>query len=544
MTGSKVFRSLAALALAGMAASGTVSAQEVVQPLPPRGAQQLGEALGRLARNADDLDALLDAGEAALSLGDIDAAIGFFGRARQKAPSSGRVALGLARAHTAARRPVEALRFFAEAERAGVDLAAMAAERGLAYDLIGDAASAQTLYRLVLARGANPEVTRQLALSQAIAGDGKAFEATLLPLLQDQDLAAFRTRAFGLAILGDTKGAIKIARDMMPAPMASRIEPYLRYMTKLTPAQQAAAGNLGIFPSSGAMGRDTPAIAAARAAPARPASTGSASTFSPASAPAAVTRPTSPAPAVTTVAARPALTTPPGSTQPSGIRTTASPDSRLAPAGPPMGPPAAAASAARPLTVASGAPSPSALPASRPATLVQSSPPLAPTTSPTPPPSARQVADEDISVAEAFASFGQGPVPKPVATQGAVDITRIEVPRERKPAPPPPAKAAPPPPAKAVPAPPKVPSRIWVQVATGKDRSALKFDWRRIARKADGALEAKGPFVTKWGEANRLLAGPYPSAAAARDAVKKLKEMGLDAFTFTSATGEVIDPLN
>lgn len=256
-----VFRSLAALALAGMAASGTVSAQEVVQPLPPRGAQQLGEALGRLARNADDLDALLDAGEAALSLGDIDAAIGFFGRARQKAPSSGRVALGLARAHTAARRPVEALRFFAEAERAGVDLAAMAAERGLAYDLIGDAASAQTLYRLVLARGANPEVTRQLALSQAIAGDGKAFEATLLPLLQDQDLAAFRTRAFGLAILGDTKGAIKIARDMMPAPMASRIEPYLRYMTKLTPAQQAAAGNLGIFPSSGAMGRDTPAIA-------------------------------------------------------------------------------------------------------------------------------------------------------------------------------------------------------------------------------------------------------------------------------------------
>lgn len=154
------------------------------------------------------------------------------------------------------------------------------------------------------------------------------------------------------------------------------------------------------------------------------------------------------------------------------------------------------------------------------------------------------MADEDISVAEAFASFGQGPVPKPVAMQGAVDITRIEVPRERKPAPPPPAKAAPPPPAKAVPAPPKVPSRIWVQVATGKDRSALKFDWRRIARKADGALEAKGPFVTKWGEANRLLAGPYPSAAAARDAVKKLKEMGLDAFTFTSATGEVIAPLN
>ena len=82
-----------------------------------------------------------------------------------------------------------------------------------------------------------------------------------------------------------------------------------------------------------------------------------------------------------------------------------------------------------------------------------------------------------------------------------------------------------------------------MQVATGKDRSALAFDWRRIARKADGKLEGKGPFVTPWGVANRLLAGPYDSADKAREIMNDLKKMGIDSFTFDSAEGEKIDKL-
>lgn len=140
---------------------------------------------------------------------------------------------------------------------------------------------------------------------------------------------------------------------------------------------------------------------------------------------------------------------------------------------------------------------------------------------------------EAATVADAFSGFSLEPSnPAPAAT-GAVDITRIDIPRER-PAPPPP---PPPPP------PPAYPSRHWVQVATGKDLSALKFDWRRISRKAEGKLDGKGPFVTKWVEANRLLAGPYDSAAKAREMVKELKGMGIDSFTFTSAKGEKIDDL-
>ena len=451
------------VALGSAAITAPVAAQEVVQPLPPQAAEDLSVALGRLANDANDVDAMLDAGEAALELGDIDAAIGFFGRAKQKSPNSSRVALGLARAYTATRRPLDALRYFAEAERAGVAQARMAADRGLAYDLVGDSTTAQALYAVAIENGGNADVVRQLALSQAISGNREGFEKTLLPLLEQRDNAAFRTRAFGLAILGDTENAVRIARDMMPPNMAARIEPYLRYMTKLTPAQQAAAGNLGVFPTSNMVGRDTPDIARAKVPPPRlmPRSTAQGT------------------------AAR-------------ELPPVASADRQLAPTGTPMGPQVRTPPSPAPVVVAR---------------------------------QTVQTAEPEPSVAEAFANFG-ATRSRPSRNTGAVDITKIAVPREAK-APPPP----PPPP------PPKVPARSWVQVATGKDRDALKFDWRRISRKADGALADKGPFVTRWGQANRLLAGPYPSAKAARDMVAQLKAMGIDSFTFDSAEGETIDTL-
>ena len=96
----------------------------------------------------------------------------------------------------------------------------------------------------------------------------------------------------------------------------------------------------------------------------------------------------------------------------------------------------------------------------------------------------------------------------------------------------------------AKPKPPANPSRHYVQIATGRDRDALKFDWRRISRKADSLLDGKGPFVTKWVAANRLLAGPYPSAAAAREVMNKLKALDIDSFTFTSDPGQSIDKLD
>ena len=43
-------------------------------------------------------------------------------------------------------RPVEALKFFEEADRAGIATGTLWADRGLAYDLVGQNSAAQTAY--------------------------------------------------------------------------------------------------------------------------------------------------------------------------------------------------------------------------------------------------------------------------------------------------------------------------------------------------------------------------------------------------------------
>ncbi|QYU70343.1 SPOR domain-containing protein [Leptolyngbya sp. 15MV] len=93
------------------------------------------------------------------------------------------------------------------------------------------------------------------------------------------------------------------------------------------------------------------------------------------------------------------------------------------------------------------------------------------------------------------------------------------------------------------PPPPIHPSRHWVQIATGRDRAALRFDWRRFAREAPAVLGKLEPHVTRWGQANRLLAGPYDSPRAAREAIAALAKEGVDSFIFTSEAGQEIERL-
>src|SRR5690606_11107466 len=118
---------------------------------------------------------------------------------------------------------------------------------------------------------------------------------------------------------------------------------------------------------------------------------------------------------------------------------------------------------------------------------------------------------------------------------GSVDSTRAAPPREKR-------KVEP----AAAPEPPKPvhPGRHWVQVATGRDTSALAFDWRRIKRQAGGLLDKAAPHVAAWGQTNRLVAGPFASAKEANDLVAKLKEEDVDSFRFISAQGEEVKPLS
>ncbi len=203
--------------------------------------------LRTLARNPHDLNALIGAGQSALSVGDATAALGFFGRANSVAPADGRVKAGLGSTLLLMERPADALRLFGEAISAGVPQSSIAIDRGLAFDLSGDQASAQRDYRLALQLGQSDELVRRYALSLGISGRKNEALTLLDPLLRKQDQAAWRDRTFILAMNGDVRGATSITRSIMPQ-QADAMAPFLRRLASFTSAQRALAVTYGTMP--------------------------------------------------------------------------------------------------------------------------------------------------------------------------------------------------------------------------------------------------------------------------------------------------------
>lgn len=570
----------------GMVWAQPADTMPVVQPLPPAQVGILNDALRRLAANPQDVTALIDAGHASLALDDVDAAVGFFSRAENLAPGSAKAKAGLAAAYVRSENPYDAILLFEQAQKAGASLNDVAADLGLAYDLVGANEQAQSYYRSALARNANPdaEVARRLAVSLAISGDRSGAEAVLLPLLERRDLAAYRARAFALAITGDTKSALDIVNAVMPAQMAVKLAPYMRYMPRLTPAQQAAAANFGHFPRTADIGRDDPRIARYQGRAVSPggadaalvpageplgkrlgAETGDSGTKKKKEKKKAKQEGNAALAANGTMVSVPALAPPPPYSSASQDSPAVARIERIAPPPPaPMAQPsfsiapaAAPATSELPPVVPASPPAPSQTPVpsfdlssikgsspsqpavatpveQHPAATLAAGPAPAPTQEAAPAPIRQEPVSPpaSLSVADAFADLAPPPVERQVAA-GAVDITRIKPRREEPPAPK----------VEAKPKPPAHPSRVWVQLATGRDIKALGFDWRRFSREAPGSLKGRKAFTTKWGQANRLLTGPFDTSAAAGAMVKKLKDEGVDSFTFTSEEGQEISPL-
>jgi tetratricopeptide (TPR) repeat protein len=238
-----------------------VVSRPVVQSLPSGESRRLSAALARIARDPRDFSALMEAGDAANAMGDPEASVGFYKRADSIAPNNPRIKAGLARALVLQGKPVEAITLFASADAAGA-AGDVTSDRGLAYDLVGDPVTAQRYYQTALARRDDDEVRRRLGISLAIIGDATASDAMLMPLLRKQDKPAWRAHAFALAIAGKTKEAVDTVNAILPGPLAQSVTPYLRYMPRLTRAQQAAAVNLGKFPRASEIGQDDPTIIA------------------------------------------------------------------------------------------------------------------------------------------------------------------------------------------------------------------------------------------------------------------------------------------
>ncbi|GGC25576.1 hypothetical protein GCM10011371_11480 [Novosphingobium marinum] len=561
--------------------------QPVVQPLPKRESLELSAALSRLGRDPRNVDALVDAGNAATAMGDLDAAVGFFKRADQVSGNDPRVKAGLANAMVRSGDPFSAIPVYAEAERAGAKPDQIAVDRGLAYDLVGNTKAAQAYYRQALQGNDGKEAARRLAISQAIAGDRRGADATLMPLLREQDKAAWRARAFALAIAGEVDEAVRIVQTILPESLAGSVVPYMRYMPRLTPAQQAAAANLGKFPRASEIGRDDPRVAQfggssapriasadaglvpqgqplgpsaaqprqSRPAPARPAPRAAPPEPKP-------TRTAESRPAATSTGELPPVDAARPATQPGAVASapaptpTPTPTPSPAPAptstatarpatASPSPAPAATPAASRPAQVASAAPSarpgfdlaslPRSAPADSPAELLDratpGSSPAATTTVPT-----AASPQQRVSLLDAFADLG-APSTAAAPAAGAVDIRGITPVIEK-------AEPAPVPEPKAKPAPPSHPSRIWVQIGIGRDRKALAFDWRRLGRQARSLLGDRKAYVSEMGQTNRMVTGPFESAAAANRFVSDLEDAGIDGpYIWTSPAGQVVDPL-
>jgi Flp pilus assembly protein TadD len=214
-------------------------------------AQTLSENLKALARDPYNVDALLQAGSGALAVGDPNAAFGFFARAEELSPSNARAKAGLGSALTMMERPREALRAFDEATALGMTEAGILEDRGLAFDLTGDARKAQKDYLAALKAGPSDELTRRFALSLGISGDKDAALARLEPLIRRNDQAAWRARAFVLAMNGDSPGAEKIVRMVAPAGTSASMLSFMQRLADLGPAARARAVHFGTLPANG-----------------------------------------------------------------------------------------------------------------------------------------------------------------------------------------------------------------------------------------------------------------------------------------------------
>ena len=107
-------------------------------------------------------------------MGDAEASLGFFARADEVSPRNARVKAGMASAFVQLGQPQAALRLFAEAAALGAPAAEFAADRGLAFDMVGDPARAQQEYVLAMRIRDEPELRRRMALSLAISGQRDA----------------------------------------------------------------------------------------------------------------------------------------------------------------------------------------------------------------------------------------------------------------------------------------------------------------------------------------------------------------------------------
>lgn len=515
----------------------------VVQPLDSPAAEALRRNLTELADNPQNVSALVDAGRAALDMGDPDAALTFFSRADALEPRNPRAKAGMASALAELEQPQAAIGLFDEAVSLGAPEAEIAGDRGLAYDSLGDPARAQRDYNLALRNRDDPEIRRRLALSLAISGQRDAALRAIDAQLRNNDRAAWRTQAFVLALTGDAAGADRTAARVMPPAAARAIAPFMARMASLSPSQKALAVHFGHFPGNGRPSSPTTSFADAGPPPPAPAPTtrarpdasaapvhdrrqwpvsplergavsgagGQRATLAD-----ALRRPSAPAPNRPVARFQP--NAPDSRTATPASTGDAAPGFSLAPSGPQPG-------AERPPVVPV-----EARPFSEVAAVVNALPqePRREARVTPPPSAAPAMTDRQIRDALARENERRGrPATPPARTRTAAAEPPRPAPQRRS----------------SRPAPPANPSRVWVQIAGGANRATLPREFARLRALAPQLLGNRQAWTTPLNATNRLLVGPFANAREAQAFVNQLAGHEISAFAWTSPAGQEIERL-
>ena len=538
---------LAAVSLLGVSVAASPATAQVAAESP-------GTALSRyirvLAASPRDFNALIGAGKAALELGDVQAAAGFFGRAEEVNPNApaAKVGLGAAMAHMG--DADGAIFYFNQASRLGAQPMIMATDRGMARDLLGDLKGAQADYRLAISSLGSDEARRRLALSLAIGRDRKAALDTIQPLLNRRDIAAQRTRAFVLALVGDQVAAAQAIEAVMPGTSA-RFEPFFRYLPNLSVTEKAAAVHLGIFP-------DNPAERVAMAQAQQPVQAPPPAVKSSPPLKVAANSPP-PAPQVR----RPAPVSnmelagriPPRSaratrtegrqetpaTPPSSAPSFTLPSTKVASASPSFNMPSA--SGAAPTAISEAPVEDKAVAEALESGLVEAEPETAPALA-----AAEENAGEGnlTGIDKLLATLAEAPPPpepkietKKAATPAADRAARTAAAKKAAEKKAREEKLAAEKKAKEEAAKLGVKGTHWVQLAGGSNQDRMAAEYRKLSAKAGKLLKSRSGYVTDGKDYFRLLVGPFASKGESQAFVNKLEKEGVDGFSWTRTPAKI-----
>lgn len=532
----------------------------MVQAIPSQAAvETLNQNLAKLSRNPQDVTALLGAGQAALDLSDFQAANGFFTRANMVNPRLGKAKLGLAVVALQLKQPQDAATNFDAADALGEGADRYLSDRGLAYDLTGQQAKAQRDYRIALQITPKDEkLILRYAVSLGISGQLAEADKLMEPSLTAGNREAWRLRAFIYAMNGRQAEARRITQSVMPKGLADALDPYMLRVSLLNPAQKAAAAHYGDFPANMLRLAAPAAVSDVQVADATPAKKEPPKKERDRRGrqPAPVATPTpTPAPVIVKRELTPPGPPPPqiaiADPLPPPIRRTPAPTPTVAARQPLSSSSATSATGTRPgpavasdpksisafASPAATQPSSASSTIAAPAGSISASGPVAP------PRVALADALKALDVPEAERKPTAPAVDMAAVAKVQEDRRKAEQDRVKKEAA---AKAKALADAKAkeeAAAKAKLkanPSRIWVQIAAGKNVDALAFDMRRFRRTYADAIGDETGWYADWGQTHRLLVGPFKKQDAAKDVVAKIAKSGGDAFVWLSEAGEEV----